>query len=88
MLDYAANALAYWPASQIQSMFEQASSNRGEDPDLELSKFISEITDSEGSPLSSKSFWQSVEHNLKAGQSRMIFVADAIRPELQRSSSF
>jgi hypothetical protein len=88
MLDYAANAVAYWPAARIRSMFDEWYQGRGEDPSQVLSEFLNQATEAEGTPLSEESFWQAVEANLQAHRVRMIFVADAIPPELQRIIEF
>jgi hypothetical protein len=40
MLDYAANAVAYWPAGRIRSMFEERCLAQHEDPSQVLGQFI------------------------------------------------
>jgi len=80
MLDYAANAVAYWPAESIRSQFEARCTEREIDPEQELKERL----DSDDS----EQFWQHVRTNLEAGKVRMLFVADEIPPELQRVVEF
>ncbi len=81
MLDYAANAVVYWPTGTIQAQFEAACQSRALDPDELLADFLAGERDAE-------SFWQMAKHNLQAGRVRMVFVADVIPPELQRIVEF
>ena len=81
MLDYAANAVVYWPAGAIQAQFEAACQARGLEADEVLADFLAGERDAE-------SFWQMAKHNLQAGRVRMVFVADVIPPELQRIVEF
>jgi len=80
MLDYAANAVAYWPAESIRSQFEERCTERAIDPEQELRERL-DRDDSE-------QFWQSVRTHLKEGKVRMLFVADEIPSELQRVVEF
>jgi len=77
MLDYAANALTYWPADEIRLTFE----NRVEAADQELRKQF-------GDSLDIDSFWERVKTNLQAGRVRLLFVADRIPQELRRIVEF
>jgi len=76
MLDYAANAVVYWPVERLRATFE-ASDGAEErlrdflDPDVEPD-----------------AFWEQAGTNLKAGKVRLIFVADEIPPELRRIVEF
>jgi hypothetical protein len=81
ILDYAANAVVYWPVEAIRARFEQTCQERGTDPKIELSSFLGPGTDVE-------EFWQRVKTNLQAGRIRMVFVADAIPQELRRIVEF
>jgi hypothetical protein len=81
MLDYAANAVAYWPADEIKAKFENRCDNDGDDPGAELAKFLGE-----GQDVST--FWQQVKTNLQAGRVRLLFIADEIPPELRRVVEF
>jgi hypothetical protein len=81
MLDYAANAVVYWPVETIRTRFEQDCQQRGIDSAKELERAL-------GPGISLETFWQRVKTNLQAGRVRMVFVADAIPPELRRTVEF
>jgi hypothetical protein len=81
MLDYAANAVAYWPVEEVSARFEARCNGEGLDPEAELSDFL------EGG-LDAPAFWQQVKTNLQAGRVRLIFIADEIPPELRRVVEF
>jgi hypothetical protein len=76
MLDYAANAVAFWPLETIQAALERRNGSQAD-----LSKFLGDEADEEG-------YWQKVKTNLQAGKIRMLFVADEIPPELRRIVEF
>src|SRR5262245_27963269 len=75
MLDYAANAVVYWPIEILRAQFETQCQRRGVDPDQELASFLGPEQD----PLL---FWQQAKTNLQAGKVRLLFVADEIPAEL------
>lgn len=77
MLDYAANAVVYWPVETLRARLEEGQL----EPEQELYEFLGPETDLEG-------FWQRVKTNLQAGRVRMIFVADEIPAELRRVVEF
>jgi hypothetical protein len=81
MLDYAANAVAYWPVETIRAKFEMRCSKEGDAPDQVLHEFLDESHDAQ-------TFWYKVKTNLQAGNIRLIFVADEIPPELRRIVEF
>lgn len=81
MLDYAANAVVYWPVEKIIAQFEVNCQVKGNDPNLVLAEFLNPNTD----PFE---FWQQVKTNLQAGKIRLLFVADKIPAELQRIVEF
>ena len=81
MLDYAANAVAYWPVEQLQARLESTCQKQGQEADQVLSEFL----DPDADPAE---FWGRVKTNLQAGKVRMLFVADKIPPELQRVVEF
>jgi hypothetical protein len=81
MLDYAANAVAYWPVETIRSRFERTCELRNLHPTSELAAFL-------GDGREVDSFWQAVKTNLQAGRVRLIFVADEIPQELRRVVEF
>lgn len=78
MLDYAANATAYWPVETIRNLYE----NQIESENTRTLRDIGIEEDKE------ESFWQSVALNLKAGKIRLLFVADEIPHSLQRIIEF
>ncbi len=81
MLDYAANAIVYWPHDSIRQSFEKACQEDGRDSSVVVEDFLAGDTDEE-------SFWQMVRDNLQAQRVRLVFVADRIPPELQRIVEF
>ena len=81
MLDYAANAISYWPIEKIQDEFRASAEKREEDPDKILQDFLGENQEVD-------TFWRSVESNLKMGRIRLVFVADEIPRELRRIVEF
>ncbi len=81
MLDYAANAVVYWPIETLQDEFRQQCQRRGVDPDIELASFLMPGQDP-------NEFWQKAKENLQIGKVRLLFVADEIPPELRRIVEF
>jgi len=82
MLEYAANAMAYWQVDALRAHFEAKCEKQGLDANEELGEFLG------GEGADPESFWQSVKSNLRLGKLRMIFVADEIPSELQRIVEF
>jgi hypothetical protein len=76
MLDYAANAVVYWPVEQLRSEFEA----NCPDPAEEIRSRL-HVEDAE-------TLWQRLKTNLQAGRIRMLFVADQIPAELRRIVEF
>ena len=76
MLDYAANAVVYWPIERLRARFEAT-----EDADGRLR----DVLGPEGNP---DDFWERVGLNLAAGKVRLVFVADQIPSELLRVVEF
>ncbi|MDB9314352.1 hypothetical protein PN462_14665 [Spirulina sp. CS-785/01] len=81
MLDYAANAVVYWPVESILDQFEINCRRQNRDPEQVFEDFL-------GSDADEEQFWQRVKTNLQAGKIRLIFVADRIPPEIQRVVEF
>jgi hypothetical protein len=81
MLDYAANAVVYWPLERIQAQFEATATSEGLDPEQQLASFLDDDVDPD-------EFWQRVKTNLQAWKVRLLFVADKIPPELRRVVEF
>ena len=81
MLDYAANAVVYWPVESLRANFEMTCQTANRDPEDMFRECF-------GSNVDEESFWQSVKTNLHAGRIRMLFVADEIPDELRRVVEF
>ena len=81
MLDYAANAVAYWPVEEVRAKFESRCEKNGEDPEEVLALFLGEDKEID-------EFWLRVKTNLQAGRIRMVFLADSIPAELRRVVEF
>lgn len=75
MLDYAANAVVYWPVESIRAEFQKS-----QEAEERLNAFL------DGDEP--EQFWEKVKTNLKARKIRMLFVADVIPPELKRIVEF
>lgn len=87
MLDYAANAVAYWRAGVVQAQFEKTCEVTGAEADTALAEFLlSGENPNAGAAI--ERFWQTVDTNLKAGRVRLVFVADVIPLELRRVVEF
>ncbi len=81
MLDYAANAVVYWPVERLRSRFESMCESQARDPDTAIAESLEVEGDAE-------EFWKLVQTNLQAGRVRLVFVADVIPPELRRVVEF
>jgi hypothetical protein len=81
MLDYAANAVAYWPVETIRNKFEANYEADKVDPETALTEIL-------GADIDQEEFWQKVKTNLQAGRVRLVFVADEIPSELRRVVEF
>jgi hypothetical protein len=68
MLDYAANAVLYWPVETLRARFEE----NHENPEEDLTDFLEDLGGD------TEQFWWKVKTNLQAGKVRLIFVADEI----------
>src|SRR5262249_32824360 len=80
MLDYAANAVLYWPVETIRARFETTCEQTAFDPAIVLAEFLANGEEEE--------FWKKVKTNLQAGKIRLVFVADEIPQELRRVVEF
>lgn len=80
MLEYVANADEYWQPDHIKQVFQaQCQTNRLDESDeLETKLGVDDPHE----------FWNNVERNRRAGQVRLVFVADVIPPRLQRVVEF
>ncbi len=80
MLDYAANAVVYWPIDTLRAVFERRCERDRRDPDTELAALLD--------GADAETFWEQAGANLKAGRIRLVFVADEIPRELRRVVEF
>lgn len=80
-IDYAANAVVYWPIDSIIALFEANCRDRGRDPEQIFEEFL-------GADANEDRFWQKVKTNLQAGKIRLVFVADEISAEMRRVVEF
>ncbi len=78
MLDYAANAVVYWPVETVRAEFEA----QHEDPQQVITDFLVGLDTNE------EEFWQKAKTNLQAGKVRLVFVADEIPTTLRRVVEF
>ncbi|MDZ7752678.1 MAG: hypothetical protein U5S82_13670 [Gammaproteobacteria bacterium] len=76
ILEYAANATAYWPEATLSDAFAETASAGGDDPDRVLAEFL-------GEKESAEAFWDRVWTNLRAGKVRLLIVADRVPDNLQ-----
>ena len=81
MLEYAANAVVYWPIETLRAHFESNCKVLNRDPEQVLDGLIGVDADEE-------QFWQKAKLNLQAGKVRLVFVADEIPTELRRVVEF
>jgi len=84
MLDYAANAVVYWPVETVRARFETSCENRKEDPVQLLVERLGVANDE----AAVDAFWTQVKTNLQAARIRLVFVADEVPPELRRIVEF
>jgi len=85
MLEYAANAVTYWPVETLRARFEAKYETGDHDAIAALTEFLGDVGD-EGPDVDE--FWQQVRTNLQAGRIRMLFVADEIPFQLRRIVEF
>lgn len=81
MLDYAANAVVYWPPERIRERFEASCETQGGDPVELLDAFLGGDEEVEG-------FWERVRTNLQAERIRLILVTDELPRETRRLIEF
>ena len=80
MLDYAANAVRYWPIETMREALERTAAEQGQTGEQLLAQLRPD--------LAAEEFLSAVEANLVAGRVRMLFVADTLPPELVRIIEF
>lgn len=82
MLDYAANALAYWPVDKIRSWAADRYAGTAGLNEA-LCRLLSPTSNEDPTDLV-ETYWQRVEENLRSGRVRLLFVADELPRELPR----
>lgn len=85
MLEYAANAVSYWPIEKLRLRFEARCQAEGLEAEQLIIDFLADADSDEPDP---EQFWQQVQANLQAGRIRLVFVADEIPPQLRRIVEF
>ncbi len=81
MLEYAANAVAYWRLDELRARFEASCQQKGMEPE----ELLGSLLDGKEEP---DQFWERLKTNLAASKLRLVFVADEIPPELRRLVEF
>jgi hypothetical protein len=84
MLDYAANAVRFWPMDAIRARFEAGFEEAAEDK----REVIAALLGPDAGDDAEEELWQRVKTNLQAGRLRLVFVADEIPTELRRIVEF
>ena len=82
LLEYAANAVVFWPMEELKSILELNCRDNGQDIDQVLSDFLEDSSDD------IDQFWEKLKTNLQIGKVRLLFVADSIPKELKRIVEF
>lgn len=80
LLDYAANATAYWQAGRIAESYAETAAAAGLDPQVKLAEFLGD--------REPEDFWRQVDANFTAGRLKLVIVADTIPRELARIVEF
>jgi hypothetical protein len=86
MLDYVANAQAYWGSGRMREMLADAQGS-SEKADSCVAKHL-EISDEPAAAEQIDSFWNKVEANLREGNVRLLFVADELPRDLKKLIEF
>ncbi|MBM4418903.1 MAG: hypothetical protein FJ033_11410 [Chloroflexi bacterium] len=81
MIEYAANAVRYWPIRTVRERFEARCRAEGKESERVLAEFVQ-------SEQPAEQFWQKMNDNLQTGRDRLVFVADVIPSELRRAVEF
>jgi len=86
MLDYVANAQAYWGSGRMRQMLIDAQGSP-EKADSCVAKHL-EISDEPAVAEQIDGFWKKVEANLREGNVRLLFVADELPRDLKKLIEF
>jgi|SRR5882724_2232212 len=87
MLDYVANAQAYWAAGRMRQMLI----DEMDSPELADSRLAEHLGITDQADVVAEQidrFWNKVEANLRDGNVRLLFVADELPPQLRRLIEF
>ena len=84
MLEYAANALRYWPAGKLKELAEERAGDSADSTLAELLNLDPSALDTDRI----EDFWQIVDKNIRAGRVRLLFVADELPKELRAIIEF
>lgn len=88
MLDYVANAQAYWAAGRMRQMLSDELGST-ETADSRLAEYLGvDDSDPESTAKELETFWHKVEANMREGNVRLLFVADELPRELKRLIEF
>jgi hypothetical protein len=87
MLDYVANAQAYWAAGRMRQMLTDQMGSP-ELADARLAEHLGVSGEAETVAEQIERFWNKIEANLRAGNVRLLFVADELPRELKRLIEF
>lgn len=82
LLEYAANAVVYWPVAKLQAEFARTCEERKTTPEEALRRFLDDSNANPGV------FWERVGNNLAAERLRLLLIADEIPPETRRIVEF
>lgn len=86
MLDYAANGVQYWPLDRLRQAATETAAQQGVDLNEKIRVLLG--ADNFQDETTIETYWQEVEKKLRAGQVRLIFVADETPKELRRLVEF
>ena len=86
MLDYAANAIVYWPVDRIRSL--AAAEYGGVEKVQDKIRDLLQVPDDTEVTTQIETFWRKVESKLRGGEVRLLFVADELPRELRRVIEF
>ena len=81
ILEYAANAISYWPVQRIMDELDHRCEEQGINAEEALGELI-------GPDADVGDYWDRVETNLQAGRVRLVIVADVIPSELRQIIEF
>lgn len=88
MLEYAANATAFWQPAELRRRFEKRCQEEGADANQTLLAFLECQDGPESAEGRIELFWSEFSEHLQAARLRLIFVADAMPHELRRLVDF